>query len=52
MPFKVEYVLTTLGRSMESLLDEVLKWGIHFRKEVTEIRLFILLAVLIDCPNS
>jgi DNA-binding HxlR family transcriptional regulator len=36
MPVTVEYALTPLGRSMEPLLEEVLKWGIHFRKEVTE----------------
>lgn len=34
MPVTVEYSLTPLGRSMKKLLDEVLTWGIHFRKEI------------------
>lgn len=34
MPVTVEYSLTPLGQSMKKLLDEVLNWGIHFRKEV------------------
>jgi DNA-binding HxlR family transcriptional regulator len=29
-----EYTLTELGFSMNNLLEEMLKWGIHFRKEV------------------
>jgi DNA-binding HxlR family transcriptional regulator len=28
--------LTPLGRSMKPLLQEVLKWGLHFRKELIE----------------
>lgn len=34
MPITTEYSLTPLGRSMNSLLEEILNWGIHFRKEV------------------
>jgi DNA-binding HxlR family transcriptional regulator len=34
MPITVEYSLTTLGRSMKSLLVELRVWGKHFRKEV------------------
>lgn len=34
MPVTTEYSLTPLGLSMNSLLDEILNWGIHFRKEV------------------
>ena len=34
MPVTAEYSLTSLGLSMSSLLEEILKWGIHFRKEV------------------
>lgn len=34
MPVTTEYSLTSLGLSMSSLLEEILKWGIHFRKEV------------------
>jgi DNA-binding HxlR family transcriptional regulator len=34
MPVTVEYSLTPLGLSMNNLLEEMLKWGIHFRKEV------------------
>lgn len=34
MPVVVEYSLTPLGKSMKKLLDEVLTWGEHFRKEV------------------
>lgn len=34
MPVTTEYSLTSLGLSMNSLLEEILKWGIHFRKEV------------------
>jgi DNA-binding HxlR family transcriptional regulator len=36
MPVVVEYALTTLGKSMKPLLNEVLKWGIHLRKETIE----------------
>lgn len=34
MPVTVEYALTPLGLSMKNLLDEILSWGLHFRKEV------------------
>lgn len=34
MPVTVEYTLTPLGNSMKKLLDEILNWGSHFRKEV------------------
>jgi DNA-binding HxlR family transcriptional regulator len=34
MPVTTEYSITPLGSSMNSLLSEILKWGIHFRKEV------------------
>lgn len=34
MPVTVEYSLTPLGLSTTSLLEELLNWGIHFRKEV------------------
>jgi DNA-binding HxlR family transcriptional regulator len=34
MPVTVEYSLTPLGNSMNKLLDELLTWGIHFRKEI------------------
>ena len=34
MPVTTEYTLTPLGLSMNSLLEEILNWGIHFRKEV------------------
>ncbi len=34
MPIMVEYSLTPLGISMQKLLDELLKWGIHFRNEI------------------
>ncbi len=34
MPVTVEYALTPLGLSMKNLLDEILSWGQHFRKEV------------------
>lgn len=33
MPVTVEYSLTPLGLSMKQLVDEILNWGIHFRKE-------------------
>ena len=35
MPVTTEYSLTPLGISMTNLLEELLKWGIHFRKEMT-----------------
>ena len=34
MPVTVEYSLTPLGLSMKTLLDEILNWGIHFRKQI------------------
>jgi len=34
MPVTVEYSLTPLGHSLKRLLDELLIWGVHFRKEV------------------
>jgi len=34
MPVTVEYSLTPLGHSLKKLLDELLVWGVHFRKEV------------------
>jgi len=34
MPVTVEYSLTPLGQSMNKLLDELLNWGNHFRKEI------------------
>ena len=34
MPVTVEYSLTPLGLSMKKMMDELLNWGIHFRKEV------------------
>lgn len=34
MPVTVEYALTPLGLSLNTLLDELLNWGIHFRKEI------------------
>lgn len=34
MPVTVEYSLTPLGASMKKMLDELLNWGSHFRKEV------------------
>lgn len=39
MPITVEYSLTPLGESMRKLLDEILDWGIHFRKEILETRI-------------
>lgn len=34
MPVTVEYALTPLGKTLQPLLEELLKWGIHFRKEI------------------
>lgn len=34
MPVTVEYSLTPLGKSSMKLIDELLKWGLLFRKEV------------------
>ncbi len=34
MPVSVVYSLTPLGESMQKMLDELLDWGIYFRKEI------------------
>jgi DNA-binding HxlR family transcriptional regulator len=34
MPVTVEYSLTPLGASMKKMLEELFKWGIHFRNEI------------------
>ncbi len=34
MPVTVEYSLTPLRLSMEKMVDELINWGMHFRKEV------------------
>lgn len=34
MPVIVEYSLTPLGQSMKKMLEEILNWGNHFRKEI------------------
>ena len=34
MPVTVEYSLTPLGMSMRKMLDELINWGSHFRKEI------------------
>jgi DNA-binding HxlR family transcriptional regulator len=34
MPVTVEYSLTTLGHSLEKLLEELTQWGVHFRKTI------------------
>lgn len=34
MPVTVEYSLTPLGMSMRKMLDELISWGSHFRKEI------------------
>jgi DNA-binding HxlR family transcriptional regulator len=36
MPVTVEYALTPLVFSMKGMLEEVMKWGIHFRQEILE----------------
>lgn len=33
-PVTVEYALTPLGQSLKKILEELLKWGHHLRKEV------------------
>lgn len=33
-PVTVEYSLTPLGQSLKKILEELLKWGNHLRKEV------------------
>jgi DNA-binding HxlR family transcriptional regulator len=32
-PVNIIYALTPLGHSLEKLLDELMVWGMHFRKE-------------------
>ena len=34
MPITVEYSLTPLGKTMNNLLEEIINWGVHFRKEI------------------
>jgi DNA-binding HxlR family transcriptional regulator len=34
MPVTVEYSLTPLGESTTKLINELLEWGLHFRKEI------------------
>lgn len=34
IPLTIEYSLTQLGLSMTSMLEEILNWGVYFRKEV------------------
>ena len=34
MPVTVEYSLTELGKTTNKMLDEILDWGVHFRKEI------------------
>lgn len=34
MPVTVEYSLTELGLSLNKLLEELLKWGLHFREQM------------------
>ncbi|MGZ3883169.1 MAG: winged helix-turn-helix transcriptional regulator [Bacteroidia bacterium] len=36
MPVTVSYSLTPLGRSTRKLLQEMINWGIHFRKEMVK----------------
>jgi|SRR3954462_2047055 DNA-binding HxlR family transcriptional regulator len=36
MPVTVSYSLTPLGRSTRKLLEEMINWGIHFRKEMVK----------------
>lgn len=33
MPVTVEYSLTPLGKSLQKMMNELLDWGVHFRKE-------------------
>ena len=33
-PVSVEYTLTPLGQSLNKILEELMKWGSHLRKEV------------------
>lgn len=34
MPVRVEYSLTPLGISLKKMLEELINWGIDFRKEI------------------
>ena len=34
MPVTTEYSLTPLGWSLKGLIEEILNWGNHFRKEI------------------
>lgn len=34
MPVTVEYSITDLGKTMKKMLDEILNWGVHFRKAI------------------
>jgi DNA-binding HxlR family transcriptional regulator len=34
MPVTVEYSITPLGNTMRKLVDEILDWGVLFRKEI------------------
>lgn len=34
MPVTIEYSLISLGESTTKLINELLEWGLHFRKEV------------------
>lgn len=36
MPVTVSYALTPLGRSTRKLLQEMINWGVHFRKEMVK----------------
>lgn len=36
MPVTVSYSLTPLGRTTRKLLEEMINWGIHFRKEIVK----------------
>jgi len=34
IPPKVEYSLTSLGESLQPIIDEMHQWGLHYEKEV------------------
>jgi len=36
MPVTVSYSLTPLGKSTRKLLQEMINWGVHFRKEMVK----------------
>lgn len=38
MPVAVEYALTPLGKSLQGLLDELLKWGLHLRETTMVVK--------------